>query len=60
MSVRPRSARTWRIALGLLALLSFLAAIPLTVLSHQQGDGVIGAPCAVVGWGFSGGSRRTR
>jgi hypothetical protein len=54
MSVRPGSARTWRIALGLLALLSFAAAIPLTVLSGQLGDGmvaaVIGVPCAAVGW----------
>jgi hypothetical protein len=54
MSLRLGSARTWRIALGLLALLSYAAAIPLTALSHQLGDGVIaaviGAPCVVVGW----------
>ena len=54
MSVRPGSARAWRIALGVLAFLSYAAAIPLTIMSHQWGDGVIaaaiGAPCAAVGW----------
>jgi hypothetical protein len=54
MSLRPGPARAWRIALGLLALLSFAAAIPLTAASRQAGDGVvaavIGVPCAVVGW----------
>jgi hypothetical protein len=54
MSLRLGSAKIWRIALGLLALLSYAAAIPLTVLSGQLGDGVIaaviGAPCAAVGW----------
>jgi len=54
MYVRLGSARTWRVALGLLASLSLAAAIPLTVLSRQAGDGVIaaaiGVPCAVVGW----------
>jgi MFS family permease len=48
------SPRTWRIALGALALLSLAAAIPLTALSHQLGDAVvaavIGVPCAAVGW----------
>ena len=48
MGLPVGSARTWRIALGVLALLSYAAAIPLTVLSHQLGDGVvagvIGAP----------------
>jgi hypothetical protein len=48
------SAKTWRIALGVLALLSFAAAIPLTMLSHQLFDAavaaVIGLPCAAVGW----------
>jgi hypothetical protein len=43
MSVRPGPARTWRIALSLPALVSFLAVIPLTVLSHQASDGVIAA-----------------
>jgi hypothetical protein len=54
MSLRLGSASTWRIALGPLTLLSYAAAIPLTVLSGQLGDGlvaaVIGAPCAAVGW----------
>jgi len=54
MSVGLGSARTWRVALGLLALLSFAAVVPLTVLAHQVGDAVIavliGAPCAAVGW----------
>jgi hypothetical protein len=54
MSLRLGSPRFWRIALGVLALLSYTAAIPLTVLSHQLGDAVvaavIGAPCAAVGW----------
>jgi hypothetical protein len=54
MSFRLGSARIWRIALGLLALLSFAAAVPLTALSHQPGDAVIaaaiGVPCAAVGW----------
>jgi hypothetical protein len=52
--VRLGPPRTWRIALGIVALLSILAAIPLTVLSHQPGDVVIavliGVPCAAVGW----------
>ncbi len=54
MRVGLGSARTWRIILGLLALASLAAAIPLTVLSRQVGDGIvaaaIGVPCAVVGW----------
>jgi hypothetical protein len=54
MSFSLGSPGIWRISLGLLALLSFAAAIPLTVLAHQVGDGVIatviGAPCAAVGW----------
>ncbi|HEY6296368.1 MAG TPA: hypothetical protein VIX15_11940 [Streptosporangiaceae bacterium] len=53
MSVRLGSARTWWVALGVLAVLSFAAAIPLSVLSHQFANGVIGAvigvPCAAVG-----------
>ena len=40
--------------LALVALLSFVAAVPLTVLSGQLGDAVIaaviGVPCAAVGW----------
>jgi hypothetical protein len=54
MSLRLASARAWRIALGVLALLSYAAAVPLTVVSHQLGNGVIaaviGIPCAAVGW----------
>jgi hypothetical protein len=53
MSFRLGSARAWRVVLGLLALLSFAAAVPLSVLSHQFANGVIGAvigvPCAAVG-----------
>jgi hypothetical protein len=53
MSLRLGSARTWRIALGLLAVLSFAAAIPLCVLSHQVANGVIaaviGVPSAAIG-----------
>jgi hypothetical protein len=52
--VRPGSARTCRTALGVLALLSFAAIIPLIPLAHQVGNGVIaaviGVPSAVVGW----------
>jgi acyl-CoA synthetase (AMP-forming)/AMP-acid ligase II len=51
--VRLGSARTGRIALVVLALLSFAAMIPLTSLAHQVSNGVIavviGVPCAVVG-----------
>jgi hypothetical protein len=54
MSLRLGPARTWRVTLGAVLLLSFAAVIPLTVLSGQLGDGVvagvIGVPCAVVGW----------
>jgi hypothetical protein len=54
MSFRLGSARTWRVVLGLLALLSFAAAIPLTLLSHQDFDAgvaaAIGVPCTAVGW----------
>jgi hypothetical protein len=54
MSIRLGSARTWRIVLGVLVLLSYSAAIPLTVMSHQEFNAVvatvIGVPCAVVGW----------
>jgi hypothetical protein len=54
MSFHLGSAKAWRIAHGVLALLSFAAAIPLNVLSYQLGDAVsaavIGIPCAAVGW----------
>ena len=54
MSARLGPARAWRIVLALVALLSFAAAVPLTVLSGQLGDAVIaaviGVPCAAVGW----------
>jgi predicted permease len=54
MSFRLGSARTWRVVLGLLALLAFAAAVPLTLLSHQDFDAgvaaAIGVPCAAVGW----------
>jgi hypothetical protein len=54
MSFRLGSARTRRVTLGLLALLSFAAAVPLTVLSGQIFDALvaaaIGVPCAAVGW----------
>ncbi len=53
MSVRLGSPRAWRLALGVLALLSFAAAIPLSLMSHQFANGVIaaviGVPCAAVG-----------
>jgi hypothetical protein len=53
MSVRLGSARTWRIALGVLALLSFAAAIPLSLLSHLAANlviaAVIGLPSAGIG-----------
>ena len=43
-----------RRALGGLAVLSLAAAVPLSLLAHQLGSGVIaaviGAPCAAVGW----------
>jgi hypothetical protein len=54
MIVRLGSARTWRVVLGVLALASFAAMVPLTVLSGQIFDALvaaaIGVPCAVVGW----------
>ena len=53
MSVRLGSPRIWRIVLGVLALLSFAAAIPLSVLSDQAANlviaGVIGLPSAAIG-----------
>src|SRR5215472_13088860 len=49
----PGWSRTWLIALGALAMVSFAAVIPLTFVSHQVGNGVIaaviGVPCAAVG-----------
>jgi predicted permease len=54
MSLRLGSTRTWRVVLGLLAVLAFAAAVPLTLLSHQDFDAgvaaAIGVPCAAVGW----------
>jgi hypothetical protein len=54
MSLGWGSARAWRIVLGLLALLSLIAAVPLSLLAHQVDSGVIaaaiGVPCAAVGW----------
>jgi hypothetical protein len=41
MRLRLGSARTWRITLGVLVLLSLAAAVSLTLMSHQFGDGVI-------------------
>jgi hypothetical protein len=53
MSVRLGSPRIWRIILGVLALLSFAAAIPLSLLSHQAANlviaAVIGLPSAGIG-----------
>jgi hypothetical protein len=50
---RAASPATWIILLGGLAALSFVAAIPLTLLAHQLFNGlvalVIGVPCAGVG-----------
>ena len=50
---RLGSPRAWARALGALAVLSFAAAIPLSLLSHQLVSGVIaaviGVPCAAVG-----------
>jgi len=47
------SPRAWAMTLGALAVLSFAAAIPLSLLAHQVGNGVIaaviGLPCAMVG-----------
>jgi hypothetical protein len=47
------SSRAWARVLGALAVLSFAAAVPLSLLSHQLDSGVIaaviGVPCAAVG-----------
>ena len=40
------SARAWRIVLGLLAILSLIAAVPLSLLAHQLDSGVIAAAMA--------------
>jgi hypothetical protein len=48
------SPRAWARVLGVLAVLSFAAAVLLSLLSHQLDSGVIaaviGVPCAAVGW----------
>jgi hypothetical protein len=53
MSVRLGSPRFWSTAFGALAVLSFAAAIPLSVLSGQAANlviaGVIGLPSAAIG-----------
>jgi hypothetical protein len=53
MSLRPGSPRFWSIAFGALAVLSFGAAIPLSVLSDQVANlviaAVIGLPSAAIG-----------
>ena len=53
MSLRVGSARIWRIALGVVVVLSCVAMIPLAVASHQESQAaiaaVIGVPCAAVG-----------
>ena len=53
MSFGLGSARAWRIVLGLLAILSFAAAVPLSLLAHQLDSAliaaVIGIPCTAVG-----------
>ena len=47
MIFRLGPARTWRVVLGLLALLSFAAAVPLSVLSDQVANLVIAAAIGV-------------
>jgi hypothetical protein len=53
MSFGLGPARAWRIVLGLLAILSFAAAVPLSLLTHQLDSAlisaVIGIPCTAVG-----------
>ena len=53
MSLRLGSPRVWGTALGALAVLSFAAAIPLSVMSHQVANlviaAVIGLPSAGIG-----------
>ncbi|MGD0064526.1 MAG: hypothetical protein ABSB76_13930 [Streptosporangiaceae bacterium] len=50
---KGRSPAAWTTVLGMLALASFAAMIPLCLLSHQVANGVIaaviGAPCAAIG-----------
>jgi hypothetical protein len=64
MSFRLGSPRFWRIAFGALAVLSFAAAIPLSVLSDQVANlviaAVIGLPSAAIGVQVPGASRATR
>ena len=54
MTVRLGSARAWRVVLGVLVVASFVAVVPLTVLSGQIFNALvavtIGVPCAAVGW----------
>jgi hypothetical protein len=54
MSFGLGPAKACRIVLGILAVLSFTAAVPLSLLAHQLDSGliaaVIGVPCAAVGW----------
>jgi hypothetical protein len=59
MSARLRSPRVWRVVLGILAVLSCAAMIPLALLARPAGSLVlgnlaiaaaIGVPCAAVGW----------
>jgi predicted permease len=54
MRVGLGSTRAWRNVLGVLAVASFAAMVPLTLLSHQDFDtlvaAAIGVPCAAVGW----------
>jgi len=51
---RERPQAAWAAVLGVLAALSLVATLPLTLLSGQFGDGivalVIGVPCAAVGF----------
>ncbi len=53
MSFGLGSARAWRVGLGLLAISSLAAAVPLSLLAHQLDSALIGAvigiPCAAVG-----------
>ena len=55
MSLRVGSARIWRIALGVVAVLSCVAMIPLAVASHQESQAaiaaVIGVPDELTGEG---------
>ncbi len=48
MSFGLGSARAWRIVLGLLAILSFAAAVPLSLLAHQLDSALIGAVIGIL------------